>query len=313
MLRTGATISGNYAKTENSQNTTCTPKNQESIDTTKYPTLKFNNKRFGEKINFDHRFPADLGNATPKTKSMEIPNQSPSNPIENNYSVHLNDKVSAKIPYEVPSAVNFQENEVKIEVPAGKPYTASAPTETTEILTTQPGIIDSSRNFSYAPLLKNYRTRKKLFRMPKYIRYNAKSKSGHNFDVGTQEWATEQFSNRNFTRITTSIPNLKPVFSSIQRNCSYPAETVLQGFNVPGLRKEHAQSTINTMADGKCIRYKPCIVIMCTIFVLPPLTESKHPCGAENQQICISTRSPINGTNLNFYTMAISSAICFTV
>ena len=48
-------------------------------------------------------------------------------------------------------------------------------------------------------------------------------------------------------------------------------------------------------------------------FVLPLLTESKHPCGVENQQTCISTRSPINGTNLNFYMMAISSAICSTV
>ena len=122
-----------------------------------------------------------------------------------------------------------------------------------------------SETFSTRQFFGTSEREKKLFRVPKYIQYNAEPKPGSSFDAGMEKWSTEQFSNRNFTRIA-SIPNLKSVFSSIQRNRSYHATTILQGFNLPGLRKEHAQSTINTMADGKCIQYKPCIIILCTIF-----------------------------------------------
>ena len=48
-------------------------------------------------------------------------------------------------------------------------------------------------------------------------------------------------------------------------------------------------------------------------FALPFSSELKHPCGAENQPTSTSTRFRINGTNLNFYKMAISLATCFTV
>ena len=123
------------------------------------------------------------------------------------------------------------------------------------------------RNFFRAPNFRNFRTRKKPFRVPKYIQYNVESKSGHSFDVGTEEWATEQFSNRNFTSISR-IPELKPTFAGIlQSNCQYYySTTILQAFNIPGLRKEHAQSAINNMANGKSIQYSQSIVIICTIY-----------------------------------------------
>ena len=123
------------------------------------------------------------------------------------------------------------------------------------------------RNFFHAPIFRNFRTRKKPFRVPKYIRYNVESKSGQSFDVGTEKWATEQFSNRNFTSISR-IPELKPTFAGIlQSNCSYYySTTILQAFNIPGLRKEHAQSAINNMANGKSIQHSQSIVIICTIY-----------------------------------------------
>ena len=54
------------------------------------------------------------------------------------------------------------------------------------------------RNFFHAPVFRNFRTRKKLFRVPNYIQYNTEPKPGPSFDVGKEKWPTEQFSNRNF-------------------------------------------------------------------------------------------------------------------
>ena len=178
-------------------------------------------------------------------------------------------------PYEVTTTGGNQENEVKSSEVTQKPYKVSAVTYINSASTichpisasktTAGSCVGKPINFFHVPVHRNFRTRKKCFRVPKYIQYNMAPKSGNSFDVGTEKWATEQFSNRNFTSIA-SIPNLKPVFSSIQRNCSYHSSAFFQGLNIPGLRKEHVQSTINTMAHGKCIHYKPCIVIMCTIF-----------------------------------------------
>ncbi len=302
MLRTGTTISGKYKISTQPQNTASGSKNQQSIDRDKYQFIKLSNPALGKFFDSNSPFPGILDNPAinviPKSKSECFLDKRTRNFNGDNL---INDKTRT-IPCEVSTTATSQENEVKCEVPPGKPYTASAVTVNKEISSTQPGqidneynnlnpqsrtgsndspnasnhkrapqgIIDSSRNFSYAPLLKNYRTRKKLFRMPKYIQNKAKAKTAQSFDVGTEKWATEQFSNRNFTSVINSI-NLTPMISSIHRDCSFDASTVLNNVNIRGLRKENAQATINIIANGKNIKYKPYIVIICTILRISAL------------------------------------------